>query len=192
MSIRDFLGHLAGKRLPPGDGHPAVHRVDLHSVAAAASPVGGDDGRPGSKEGVDHDIVGLAAVLDGPLAKRDRLRSWMLGRDHRTVFFPDRVLRARPVPGCFALPAVEDVLMAVVVMGPAHDELLLHPYEPLMVLNAGCLNGRTKGRDERPRRAKNIGIALQRPVPEGFGPEVFLAGAEVIIGDRPLALAGPE
>ena len=78
-SIRDFLGGLSAERLPSRDSYMTVSRVDLHAVTAAAGSLGGDEGRPGSEEGVDHDIVRLAAVFDRPLAKRDRLRRWMLG-----------------------------------------------------------------------------------------------------------------
>src|SRR5439155_12291298 len=120
--------------------HAAVRRVDLHAVAATARPLGGNQGRPRAQERVDHDVVWPAAILDSPLAEGQRLDRRVLGRGHRALLLPDRVLLARAVPGTLPLPAVEDVLVAVVVMPAPRHQLLLDPDQPLVVLDTRRLD----------------------------------------------------
>ncbi len=126
--------------LPARQGQANVAGIDLHAEAAAAGALGGNEGRAGAQERIDDQIVGLAAVLDRLLAQRQRLDSRMPRGIAWPRFIPNRVLLARALPARFPLPAVEDMLVTVVVVRATENEPVLHPNEPLVVANARGLD----------------------------------------------------
>src|SRR5262245_28663742 len=57
-------GVAAGKGLPTPDRYIDVTRIQFHRTGLASDPFGRKQGRAGTAEGIDHNLVALGAILD--------------------------------------------------------------------------------------------------------------------------------
>ena len=78
--------------------------------------------------------------------------------------------------------------MPVVVVRAPEDEPVLDPDQELPGIDACGRQRCGQLEDERPGGTEDVGVAVQRPVPEGVRPELRLVGAKVVVGDRRVAL----
>ncbi len=73
-------GVAPGIGLPTTNGGVDITRIELETVAAPADPLGGENRRPGSHEGIEHDVAPARAVTNRVGNQRDGLRRWVNGQ----------------------------------------------------------------------------------------------------------------
>src|SRR5512140_386918 len=71
-------GSLPANALPARERHLHVDRVDLHRVAAGASPLGGDERCPRAAERLVERIACLQVIADRGLEQHERLLGWVV------------------------------------------------------------------------------------------------------------------
>src|SRR5581483_9558545 len=128
---------IAGVLLVAGAYHVAIRWVDLDCHTTAAEPLARDQGRPGSGEWVEDKVAAAAAVLQHRLDQRDRLHRRVVLASRGPVDMEDGRLRVAAIPAAAAmtaaagasragLPAVENVLMLVLIVGVPQHGTVFH------------------------------------------------------------------
>src|SRR5579862_3084931 len=126
----------------------AVAGIELDEECTPARLLGGDQRRSRAGEHVRDDVAGLAAVQQVSDDERDRFRGGVVRACERSVDREHRRLRVVAVPAAArmataagpaatGLPAVDDVLVLVVVVAVAEHHRLLDPHERLVDAPAG-------------------------------------------------------
>ncbi len=130
-ALNKVMGSLKARGLIEPAQHDRVDvlRVELDQARLATRLLACDQGRPGSAEGIEHNVPALARVPDRPLDQGNGLHGRMQVVTDRLVEKPHIALVAGTAPvvvGAF-LPAVEDRLLLALVVGPAEREGVLRP-----------------------------------------------------------------
>ena len=125
-----MMGFLLRGFLPAFYNHIDIFGIQLTCPALPPQPLTGYERGAGAAEGIQHNILGLARILDGTFHQIDWLHGGVQIIDARLVHKPDIALIARtaPVPIIAFLPAVKDRLVLALIIRASQREGVFRPY----------------------------------------------------------------